>query len=216
MPSRRRPKKGDYSAVCPLCKRRRLTGLTLRWHLLNVHAYKPCKTCKEIFDSDASLQQHFCPMKNFHCDKCPKFFRSAVGWMLHHKKVHSGLRHVCHICGDQLSDVNSLRRHMACRHLAGRAGRVVPPCNICGKQMKSKDSLWNHERRVHLESYRSVPCQFCCRIFYSGFSLKRHLATVHRGCQQEDGSQGPVKEEKTAEGEREERGEEQEGTEIVV
>jgi hypothetical protein len=34
---------------------------------------------------------------------------------------------------------------------------------------------------MHEGDYRSAPCQFCGRIFCSGFSLKRHVASVHRG-----------------------------------
>jgi hypothetical protein len=184
--------------------------------MVNDHNYRSCKNCKEVFDSDDSLQKHFCPLKNFNCDKCPKFFRSAVGWMLHHKKVHGGVRHVCHICGDQLSDVNSLRRHMAARHLIGGAAAVAP-CHICGKQMKSRGSLWNHERRVHRESYRSGPCTYCGRIFYSGFSLKRHLATVHRHCPQEEvGEKERVKLENTGDKEEKEDREETEDMEGEV
>jgi KRAB domain-containing zinc finger protein len=167
--------------VCTLCKRRRFTELTLRWHMLKDHDYRPCKFCKAIFESEPALRDHVCPMQNFSCDKCPNKYRSFIGFMLHHKKVHSGVRHVCHVCGDQLSDVNSLRRHLTARHMLPR--ETVTPCHICGKQMRTKDSLWNHERRVHKESYRSGPCTLCGRIFSSGFGLRRHLATVHRDSQ---------------------------------
>ena len=195
---RKRNKKGVRESVCSLCNRDGFTELCLRLHLRKEHNYKMCKYCSDIFDSDTSLREHLCPLKNITCDQCPKFFRSATGWMLHHRKVHGGIRPVCDICGDQLGDVNGLRRHMATQHpqVVSDGESPVPPCPICGKQLKNKASLYDHERRVHLGKERSDPCKFCNRVFYTGFSLRRHLATVHRG--EFEKQQETVMEDKTA------------------
>ena len=176
-------KKGVHASVCSLCNQGRFTELTLRVHLQKEHNYKSCKSCRDIFDNDTALKEHVCPLQNITCELCSKSFRSASGWILHHRKVHGGMRPVCDICGDQLGDVNALRRHLMTRHLslvAEGGGQVVPPCHICGKQLKNRASLYDHERRVHKGNCRSEPCIYCKRIFYTSWSLKRHLATVHR------------------------------------
>jgi hypothetical protein len=66
------------------------------------------------------------------------------------------------------------------RHPGSIQTAAVPPCRFCGKQLKSKDILYNHERRVHDKSFKPGPCPLCGQAFCSPFSLKRHLATVHR------------------------------------
>ena len=189
-------KKGVHSAVCVECNRGGYTEWTLRMHLRDAHKYIACKACRQIFASDA---EHRCPLQNIACDRCPKRFASVAGWNLHQKKVHGGLRLYCHICGLQLANGNTLRIHMEVRHgimppPSGHRGTgepgIAPPsytCHKCGKQMKSRYTLKEHERRQHGGKFRgSAPCKLCSRIFYSGFSLKRHMATVHRG-QKEDG-----------------------------
>ena len=119
--------------------------------------------------------------------------------MIHHRKVHGGMRTVCDICGDQLSDVNGLRRHKAYQHphVVSDGESPVPPCPICGKQLKNRAVLYEHERKVHLGKERSDPCKFCNKVFHTGFSLRRHLATVHR--REIEKEQVTVMEDKTAE-----------------
>ena len=177
---RKQLKKGVRASICSLCNQGSFTELNLRLHLKKEHGYKPCKYCREIFDTDLSLRDHFCPLQNITCEQCPKFFRSAAGWMLHHRKVHGGMRPVCDICGDQLSDVNGLRRHMTACHPSVQGDLAVPPCHICGKQLKNKYSLYQHERQYHNKKFRPDPCKFCKRDFSTRSSLRRHIATVHR------------------------------------
>ena len=191
-------KTGARASVCSLCNIGGFTEFCLRQHLRKEHNYKICKHCNGIFDGESSLREHLCPLKNIPCDQCPKFFRTAAGWMLHHRKVHRGIRPVCDICGDLLSNGNNLRRHMETQHpqVVSDGESPVPPCPICGKQLKNKACLYSHERRVHSGKCRSDPCKFCNRVFYTGFSLRRHLATVHRG--EFEKQQETVMEDKTA------------------
>jgi uncharacterized Zn-finger protein len=97
------------------------------------------------------------------------------------RKVHEGVRHMCEICGLKLSYLPALRAHMRSRHPHAVRPEVVPPCRFCGKQLKNKLVLCAHEHRVHDASYKPDPCRYCGQAFCSPFSLRRHLASVHRG-----------------------------------
>ena len=204
-------KKGEHSAVCSECSRGGYTEMTLRMHLQDMHNYLPCKACRKIYPGEAGLKEHRCPLQNLTCDKCPKKFGSLDGWKLHMRTVHGGVLCICHVCGQQLSNCNTLRSHMESRHgimppPMGHRGRGVPrvpppcyTCHQCGKQVKNRISLREHERRIHGGNFRSAPCKFCGRVFCSGFSLKRHMASVHRGQKEGWGKGGKTTEEQEEE-----------------
>ena len=199
-------KKGQRVLFCNLCGRGRFTQLSLKWHKIKDHDHRACLLCKGTFVDKNALNEHPCPMRNIVCDLCPgQVYRSHRGWMKHHRKVHEGLLHVCHICGLPLRDVDCLRVHIEALHPSGRKV-VVPPCPICGKQLKSRVALSHHKSRVHRESAKSGPCLFCGRIFCSKFRLRHHVATVHR--LETAGQPAPVKMEKKA-GEEQTREEEE-------
>jgi uncharacterized Zn-finger protein len=125
-----------------------------------------------------------------------KRFTTLAGWKIHQQKVHSGVRHVCHVCGNVLADVNTLRKHLESRHgilppPMGTKGRVSPgnttvappfyPCTLCGRQLKNRHTLSAHMKKVH-DGDKSVPCELCGKIYGSKQSLRRHIATAHQDC----------------------------------
>jgi hypothetical protein len=100
---------------------------------------------------------------------------------------------MCHVCGNALANINSLRTHLEARHGilppvaltkgGGDASAQPPPfypCHQCGRRLKNRPTLRAHLRNTHGEGPRSSPCEFCARIFCSGWSLRRHQASVHR------------------------------------
>ena len=173
-------KKGVHSSVCSLCNQNRFTEFTLRMHLRKEHNYKFCKFCSGIFDSETSLTEHLCPLRNIKCELCSKTFKTVSGWNSHFVKVHEGVGVVCDICGKEFSFVNNLRRHKKYRHplSVGEVGAI--PCHTCGKLSKNRESAREHFRRIHTTKHRSDPCKFCKRVFYSNWSLKLHTRNVHR------------------------------------
>ena len=173
-------KKGVHSSVCSLCNQNRFTEFTLRMHLGKEHNYKYCKYCNDIFDSDTSLTEHLCPLRNIKCELCSKTFTTATGWNHHYVKVHEGVRFICDICGEELGGVNGLHRHKKYQHPLSVGEVGTPPCHICGKLFKNRVGLQSHLRRIHTTKYRSDPCKFCKRVFYSNWSLKLHTRNVHR------------------------------------
>jgi hypothetical protein len=89
---RKQLKKGVRASVCPVCGKRGLTMLTLRMHRQRVHNHRPCKFCMDIFENEAALAAHACPLRNIACDLCPKSFRSTTGWKLHQLKAGLWIR----------------------------------------------------------------------------------------------------------------------------
>jgi uncharacterized Zn-finger protein len=183
--------KGVHNSVCTVCGKKGFTVLTLRIHKQRVHNHRPCKHCMDIFEDEAALTAHTCPLRNITCDLCPKTFTSTNGWKMHNFKVHSGMTVVCDICGDQFGFASGLRRHMLTRHSSAVNEPAVLPCPSCGKLFKNRINLQDHERCYHKGRCRSGPCPICQRIFYSNWSLKQHMARVHRAEVDNSKADGP-------------------------
>ncbi|KXJ77505.1 hypothetical protein RP20_CCG007364 [Aedes albopictus] len=120
------------------------------------------------------------------CDICHEVFPNDKKLMLH-KKYHSSKSHECSICGKTF-----LNRFVLQEHISSHGSRkpkpksakpvVVPQrnvagkpyeCHICQKVFKLQSSLRNHRNEKHAQ--RTHGCQFCGRLFATGFDLQWHM-----------------------------------------
>lgn len=129
-------------------------------HLLGVGSFFPCPAgrCTQIFDSQASLNEHFQLFhskktetihKSYHCihDNCDKIFHSHKQLNAHVKEFHAKPQkklHDCNLCSKSFSSAYSLRTHISTFHLKLRKYS----CQSCNKaKFMHMKSLKQHIQR---------------------------------------------------------------------
>ncbi|GFT89212.1 hypothetical protein NPIL_602931 [Nephila pilipes] len=82
----------------------------------------------------------------FLCKVCGKPFFTKY-YLSQHQKTHTGVRHVCPICGIELKQANNLQNHLRLH-----TGENPFACDKCEKSYASKSSLINHRKKHNGES----------------------------------------------------------------
>jgi uncharacterized Zn-finger protein len=92
-----------------------------------------------------------------------------------HLKTHS--KHIkaipqCEICHLNFSSGSRLKAHIKGSH----TGETRKECSICLRTYKSVQKM-----KLHMESHRRHPCDYCFKSFKDPMGLARHVMLEHSG-----------------------------------
>jgi len=149
----------------------------------DLHNSNPfCWYCLKTFKHRMNRNLHVQVMhekkkdKTYRCELCKKTFMSKTAQIYHRGVSHSKSRPKveCEVCGEILSHLVSLQRHM-------KKHETVPKefqCPECDKSFKRKDSLQRHIRIVHRlftfkvglvntfkDGENQFKCKSCAKVF---------------------------------------------------
>ena len=166
---------------------------TFECHPCNLQFKSEAKLLKHIQDSHQNSESRPRPHQ---CLDCPKsFFTKSDLWS--HKRIHSGTKYTCRLCGKKLASSGSLHNHQKSVHEENKQFQ----CQSCPKKFALKQKLANHvlsehqgqkpfrcdqceQGFVHKQSYEAhlrrhegivINCQICSKPFHDAGYLKKHL-----------------------------------------
>ena len=133
---------------------------------------EPEKTENEnlILESEDAFQD---PIREVSCKTCQKLFANKLALSKHRKSSHKRhQKHKCEDCGSEFTSRQTLRAHMSSIHEG-----IKKVCSIC---LKPVADLIRHVRSQHKTvKKKEFVCDTCQTPFRTGFSLQRHIDTVH-------------------------------------
>ena len=180
--------------ICTTCSKKFNSKKAKNDHIRNVHSTKlPCKLCPKEFSMKSNLQRHIYTVHmkapaQHKCEFCIKCFHNNQNLRNHQeicknnsknkpkskpKKTKQYKTGYCGICKVTFSRIAKLKKHNEKQHtLKNRNGDFMLVDRVL-----SKKSVNIVKKNI---------CYLCSvlRSFYSKFTLKRHIKTVHGG--QED------------------------------
>ena len=185
-------KNEEGKTVCLYCTTfNRKRPLDLSYHILNKHFNQPnykCSQCDRGFDTKHDFENHIKithseERESFHCDKCPKSFKSLLGMNLHVKNIHIGQTEAeCKECDKTFKNERYLKNHQRLMHSGERTKWI---CDDCGKSFSSKQHFKNHCLRVHVDAEEKAKHMHVCthpgceNSFITKDHLSRHYKRVH-------------------------------------
>lgn len=142
-----------------------------------------CRTCRQLFPSRESLQQHQTEAHNkgrpFECGECGRHFLSSHNLSTHRRHRHPGTAAAssaalrCGECGKCFSSKANLALHSKLH-----SGERPFLCTVCGARFSRKCTLESH--LTYHTGDRRFTCDRCGARFYTSHSLARH-AKLHTG-----------------------------------
>nr|XP_019550413.2 zinc finger protein 709-like [Aedes albopictus] len=137
---------------------------------------KTCEICGKRFPPDR-LEGHMNGHRGltpYKCGHCELQFNCKLNLRGHIQRMHVTGREVnCTLCGKQLSNEITLKKHMFAVHDEKKF-----QCTLCGLKILSKHSLQRH-MNIHTQT-RDYVCPHCGKAFYCQSVLTIHLRT-HSG-----------------------------------
>ncbi|KAG5872725.1 hypothetical protein JTB14_019968 [Gonioctena quinquepunctata] len=169
-----------------------------------------CKICKEEFDDDYYLQQHYksrrLAEKSYKCCGCGKLFRDNTQLNVHARKHTGEQPYSCKTCGKRFSVNGNLSKHMRIHtgerrftcdtcdrkftqfahledHMKTHSGERPFVCDFCNSSFKTKARLKKHKKSHDdtTDNRRAIPCPICSRVMKSTKQLMTHLETHDEG-----------------------------------
>lgn len=159
-----------------------------------------CNFCLRSFGSEHILNLHRQDehvlmdfSKRVECDDCLEVCANFPTFAAHKRKIHGTLvclkpnkNHVCEICGNGFSRLDTLKAHRDIIHLGVKKRKAAPRpserkhvCNICGKAFLRRNNLSEHVRVKHNNNARKYICEECGEAFLRPFALESHTNKVH-------------------------------------
>jgi len=159
-----------------------------------------CVVCLQNYKNETLFKAHVCskdgkksekiktyakdvtvklPLSNkFKCKFCD-FEHKKSSAVVRHARIHRNKkRFVCEQCGTAFNAHYTLKEHRIYVHSEARNY----PCSKCDKTFKARNALIRHEQ-VHSDK-RPFSCH-CGQTFKRSSHLKRHVATSHKGMENE-------------------------------
>ena len=135
---------------CEFCGKACMKSHRLREHIDTIHKriekYK-CKKCGQKFRISANLYKHYESHKevaDLICKDCGKAFKHRAN-LTRHKRIHSGKKQKCEVCGREFVQKDTLKTHL----LLHSTGPKRFKCSVCNKDFHHKVSLKEHIERHH-------------------------------------------------------------------
>ncbi|XP_060530131.1 gastrula zinc finger protein XlCGF28.1-like [Cylas formicarius] len=154
-----------------------------------------CLECNKVFLKRSAYSAH---VKGHTRVKCPICSAEITRYNISkHVMLHNSGPSVCHLCGVELKNIESLRGHLYYTHSKKRfsceqCGRVFSKaynykihikkehtgekgftCDTCGKGFFTQYTLNKHVKMTHLK-LRPHICKYCKKGFSSRFALRTH------------------------------------------
>ena len=199
--------------ICDICNQAFTLSHDLNKHRAKKHGIVPnykCELCEHTESTLFMLKMH---IKKAHgvvmykCEKCEFKSSNKKRLIIHDRAVHEKLKdHVCDICNQTFSRLDTLTRHMREQQHAkikgenneesedtetrarlelsnGRSTRKEKNtkhfnCEICGYKSYKRREVDIHKRAVH-DKIRSYTCNICCKTFGHHQNLNRHKNDKH-------------------------------------
>ena len=176
----------EAKRVCETCGKSCDGAAALKRHMKRHKKDKICELCGKGFAFDYELNDHH--LKNHEgkgdqrmipcCKACDRTFDSWQLMLQHRDQEHAtrNEQHQCEVCGKILNSESSLRKHRR-KHSNKKHG-----CVTCGSRFTELRSLKIHIQMNHPNNSeeKSLPCEFCGKVFYSKLQLSRHKR-YHQG-----------------------------------
>ena len=140
---------------------------------------KQCTECGKMCNDRKALDLHaesHIKERNFHCDKCPKRFKTDRTLQKHIRKMHEGIfvPQTCTTCGAVFRAKITLVKHEYEAHSIGE----LKLCTLCGFSCVTDAKLHRHMKTYHEDP--KLQCSYCPKIFRWPKELLRH-ERMHRG-----------------------------------
>ncbi|XP_049297236.1 transcription factor grauzone-like [Anopheles funestus] len=178
--SRKHGQAEDRPYKCTQCHQSYAMECHLKAHIVS-HVRVNCTICGKELASALSLRTHMINMhakrENHICDSCGREFRSRQAFE-RHVKLHKGLevseQVQCEMCLKWLNSKRALKMHVKLIHM--EAGQTFQ-CDICAQRCPNSRALASHKQRVHVEE--RFKCEECGKLFKRQLYLKEHVAALH-------------------------------------
>ncbi|XP_052896009.1 transcription factor grauzone-like [Anopheles moucheti] len=178
--SRKHGQAEDRPYKCTQCHQSYAMECHLKAHIVS-HVRVNCTICGKQLASALSLRTHMINMhakrENHICDSCGREFRSRQAFE-RHVKLHQGLEVAeqvqCESCLKWLNSKRALKMHVKLVHM--EAGQTFQ-CDICAQRCPNSRALASHKQRVHVEE--RFKCEECGKLFKRQLYLKEHVAALH-------------------------------------
>ena len=110
-----------------------------------------------------------------------------------HRHIVKNRSHLysCTLCGKQRREKNSLKNHIAQKHLSDKY--KIFKCNKCGIKFARKHMLKKHER-IHAKIFQ---CKICKQCFDRPRRLNNHITISHSDSQHTTSSNNNINNSKT-------------------
>ncbi len=165
---------------CPECDETFVSSFYLRTHQQKIHdgqAYE-CKVCHKSFSNFYKRNRHYKQVhseKKLQCPFCDKTFALHNKLNSHLQDSHKRDSYPCGLCGESFSDCRSQTRHYKDVHVV-----EMLKCPACpNESFKSPYFLKRHFERKHIPKVKTVPCEFCEKLFVDLYSRNRHAVGIH-------------------------------------
>jgi NAD-dependent SIR2 family protein deacetylase len=161
---------------CGKCNYRTPNKVSLRYHYYRVHTNEfrfTCEHCGKRFKVKRELADHLVTHSGIQhmCDICGKLYRGEH-LLRAHRRLHLDLyKFQCLMCKKKLATEEGLRNHT-------KLHNRIYECDECGMKFPSKYNLIKH-RNVHTRE-QAFPCPECGKVFADQPTQKVH-SLIHAG-----------------------------------
>lgn len=154
--------------TCNFCGKNFIQKASLENHILRMHSVTDvvCKICKRHFDNQVEYDSHK--------DECSKSAK--------HDSIQNRAPCECDICGRQMSNIYTLKKHKTLFHSS--PGAIF--CSVCGKLFSVADERDEHQLQCELRRKMGTlkltgkfECDYCHRVIKRKSELRRHMVMKH-------------------------------------
>ena len=138
-----------------------------------------CSKCSQNFRQKGELEKHLQihEEKQVTCSRCGVILKSSYSLKRHIRRIHSGKKIPCEVCGKEFNRRENCNLHYLRKHKETHKGEKRFCCSQCDKQCESRKALQHHVLEHGGEFY----CCPHCNVGYSSrLDLDKHWV-VHQG-----------------------------------
>ncbi|KAJ0170014.1 hypothetical protein K1T71_014620 [Dendrolimus kikuchii] len=158
---------------CQICGKTYEMFLSLHRHMNDHYHHFICETCGKRFVTSHRMINHARTHERgqFPCKKCKEIFPTYASLCAHGVKIHrSNQRYKCPICDEKFSSYKRRLKHLNVVHGEKTA---VFPCPSCPKVFDLCSRRTAHIKFQHLQERKHV-CSVCGMKFFTNYELQEH------------------------------------------